>query len=364
MNTTRTISSILLLIASLFAGPAMGDEISPALDDLSPGWNTIKPGGETRCANGEPYQFSVKKGDPQKLMVFFNGGGACSSGDVCDVNTEPTTYRHLADMPHNDPNTRDGAFALDNAQNPFRDWAQVFVSYCTGDVHLGAKDHTYEKSDGSTILIHHRGKANAQTALDWIFANIDTPERIFVSGGSAGAIAAPYYASILAGIYKESEIVHFSGGAGGFGGDPAAGLPPSWGVATDVPAPFTDDVAGTTDFLDFYRIAAKHHPRIRFHQYNTAYDAVQEKFLQFGGITTPLHPILMKNLDTLKADLPYFRSFTTKGDFHTLLRFDELYTRSVGDQAVLDWVTDISKGNEVEDVSCGDADQCTEEKTE
>ena len=55
-------------------------EAAPAplakLDGLVPGWNAIEPGGETTCSDGTPYRFYVRPGDPARLMVYFQGGGA------------------------------------------------------------------------------------------------------------------------------------------------------------------------------------------------------------------------------------------------------------------------------------------------
>jgi hypothetical protein len=322
-------------------------------------WSTFAPGGDTLCANGEPYSFHVKPGSEKKLMVFFNGGGGCWSGDVCDVKTKPTHYVPLATLPHNDPRTRDGAFAQNNPDNPFKDWSQVFVSYCTGDVHMGAKDMEYTKSNGEKVLIHHRGKVNAQAALDWIYKNYSSPVRIFVSGGSAGAIAAPYYAALFADHYPDADIIQFSGGAGGYRMGPMTLQFDVWGFSKNMPNWPARDEVKVEVFDDLYRLAARVHPDIKFHQYNTAYDAAQQRFLKLGGgVTAPLYPLLTKNLRELRAEIPYFRSFTAAGDFHTLLRFDELYTRSTDGVQVLDWVSSIADNEDVRDVSCGSADKC------
>ena len=45
--------------------------------ELSTGWTKIEPGGETRCAHDTPFAFWVRAGDPQKLLLFFQGGGGC-----------------------------------------------------------------------------------------------------------------------------------------------------------------------------------------------------------------------------------------------------------------------------------------------
>ena len=104
-------------------------------------------------------------------------------------------------MESNTPTKIGGVFDAANPENPFKGWTQVFVSYCTGDSHLGAKDLAYTTSAGKALTIHHRGKVNVQSALDWEYANYPAPSRVFVGGGSAGAIASPFYAGVVADHY-------------------------------------------------------------------------------------------------------------------------------------------------------------------
>jgi hypothetical protein len=39
------------------------------------GWMKALAGVKTRCARGGPYAFWLRKGDPERLLVFFQGGG-------------------------------------------------------------------------------------------------------------------------------------------------------------------------------------------------------------------------------------------------------------------------------------------------
>ncbi len=340
---------IALLLTFLVTAPVWADE-----------WKTIEPGGDTLCAPGTPFRFHVRDGDPTKLMLFFNGGGACWSGDNCDVKTDPTTYRPFADGEGNDPRMRNGAFALDNPENPFKDWTQVFVPYCTGDIHLGTTDHTYTKSDGTTITVHHRGRINAQAAVDYVYGNVAAPETVFVSGGSAGAVSSPFFAAVLADHYKSATIIHFGGGGGGYKMPPQTQIWTDWGVFDGLPGWVNTEkyTAETTTFNGFYTMAAEAFPRIRFHQYNNAFDEVQEQFSHMLGAGDTLHQPLAENLAELKSAVPYFHSYTAPGDFHTLLRFRELYTTTSDGVRAVDWVRDVATGKKVADVTCGAPEDC------
>lgn len=323
-------------------------------------WQVIAPGGDTLCATGTPYHFSVRNAAPDKLMVFFNGGGACWSAATCDpANNQlqgPMYYRPFATAEWgNDPAGYDGAFALANPENPFRDWSQVFVSYCSGDVHLGANDKRYTRDDGSEFTIHHRGRSNAQAALDYIYGQFPRLERIFVAGGSAGAISSPFYAAMIARHYPQAKVIQFGGGGGAYSLPAQTVLWRNWGVFTQLPG-WVDTAKYTPENLlltDLYPIAAAAAPRLAFHQYDNAHDAVQGKFQALlSGEQINLLPGLDANRAQLKRQLPDFHGYTAAGNFHTLLRYPELYSRSTDGVRAVDWIRSIVNGEPVADVHC------------
>ncbi len=351
-------TTLLAAFAALVIGCAAHAEPLTAIEDMSEGWNTLAPGGDTRCAMGTPYTFHVKPGAREKVMVFLNGGGACWSGQNCDASVEPTTYVPLAELPHNDPRTRGGAFDQANPENPFSAWTQVFVSYCTGDVHMGANDKTYTKPDGSEVTIFHRGKANAMSALGWLFDNVTSPETVFVSGGSAGAVSSPVYAGIVQEAYPDAQVIQFAGGGGGYrvGANPE--LSENLGIYTGLPDWPSMQVlsADASSFDDFYAATAAQFPQIKFHQFNTAYDSVQKQFLTLLGSDSEVYPLLKANLADLTATIGTFRSFTASGTFHTLLRFDEMYAFEAEGVRAVDWVRDVAAGKDVANVTCANDD--------
>src|SRR5690606_33626920 len=102
-STYRAAAMLPALAVASFAWTASAAEM-PKLADLEPGWTAMEPGGETACALGTPYSFHVKPGegaDAKKLLIFLNGGGACWTGDQCDIESEPTPYFFSADIPEN-----------------------------------------------------------------------------------------------------------------------------------------------------------------------------------------------------------------------------------------------------------------------
>ncbi|MEX0838447.1 MAG: pectin acetylesterase-family hydrolase [Parvibaculum sp.] len=332
----------------------------PALAALEPGWTTIAPGGETACAHGTPYEFHVKPGRADRLFVFLNGGGACWTGALCSLDEEPTPYVPVSRIEHNDPRRLKGVFDAGNADNPLADWTQVFVSYCTGDVHLGNRDVTYD--DGKEeITVRHRGRRNVRAALDWVYANVKAPERVLVAGSSAGGIAAPWYAVEVAAEYPKAGIAVLGDGAGGYRDPAVAPLMEGWGFWDDAPS-WTNGIEGDgARFEDIWRKAAEAEPRLTLAQFDNAYDEVQEMFLKLLGTEARLHPLVAANRADLAAAIPGFRSYTAGGTPHTLIRFDRLYTYEVDGVRAVDWLRDMAEGRAVANVTCGAAAACERE---
>lgn len=123
----RTAAVLLLFILVVAAFPPAGTRAQ----ESARAWKQIAPGGKTGCANGSPYSFYVRDGAPSKLLVYFEGGGACWNNFSCRPGsdlykaalTDDETAKYIG-----------GIFNVNNTANPVADYTQVFVPYCTGDL--------------------------------------------------------------------------------------------------------------------------------------------------------------------------------------------------------------------------------------
>ncbi|MEQ9518186.1 MAG: pectin acetylesterase-family hydrolase [Parvibaculum sp.] len=319
-------------------------------------WETIAPGGETSCALGTPYSFHARRGDPEKLVVFFNGGGACWAGQTCDPSVEPTTYVPSADMTHNDPRTHKGIFDLAHPANPVGTWSMLFVSYCTGDVHLGEKDQTYTKPDGTEVTIRHRGHVNSHAALDWMRTAFQAPKTVLVAGSSAGAIAAPIYAGVISKIYPDARLHELSDGAGGYSSPKLPGILTQWGVTDILPDWAKPDDMPMTSWNAFTLRAAETFPAISFAQYDAAHDRVQAQFQAALEADANIDANLRVNRAVLAEKIEGFAGYTAGGAEHTILRAPYLYTYSVDGLSFVDWLTKLVKGETLPPVDCHEAE--------
>jgi hypothetical protein len=371
MRIARVVREFLIVLALALSGACQpsgsADAAGPAPDpapggfaDLGPGWHDIAPGGETICSDGTPYRFFVRRGDPARLLVYFQGGGACWFAGNCHPELQPSYKRNVL---NDDPARHGGIFDFADSRNPFRAHSIVYVPYCTADVHIGDNVVTYEappdaNGESRTVTIHHRGFANAQAALDWTFTHIVEPQTIFVTGSSAGAIPSPYYAMLIGDAYPDARIAQLGDGAGGYrrqGSGPAPHV--QWGtvpVLAQRPE-FGDlsDEAFTYELL--YVTAAERLPDATFAQLDTAEDVVQKQFLAMGGLRPPsLLELLTANHDDIRRAVPNFRAFIAGGELHTLLARPEFYTYGVGEVTVHEWVDALAAGRDVPDVRCTD----------
>ncbi len=328
-------------------------------DSLADGWNTIEPGGETICSDGSPYKFFVRPGDPEKVMFYLEGGGACWAGSNCDTDIQPSYQVNLS---RTDPARAHGIFAFDQAANPFVDYTIVMAPYCSGDVHLGDVDQTYQmpafdEHAAHEFTIRHRGWANGKAALDWTYGSVFAPKTIFVTGSSAGSIPSPFYAVKLAEHYPQAAVVQLGDASGGYRGFANFNPYESWRTDSIIAElDYTANIPGPEfSFHQLYMAAADANPNIQLASFDTVEDSVQKQFLALGGSPAEfLQPLLETNLAEISARVPDFRYFVAGGDVHTILLRPEAYTYKADGVAFIDWLTSLAAGETVANVKCAE----------
>lgn len=153
----------------------------------------IYPGGQTRCifSTSTDFSFQIIPGDSDKVLFYFQGGGACwneetTMGDtLCSTDATP--------LPHW------GVFDRNQESNAFRSYTVVNVLYCSGDIHGGNVVQDYVDSNGEPV--QQKGLANAQSALDWVAnqqhnGNLSAElTSLVVMGCSAGSVGAQLWSA-------------------------------------------------------------------------------------------------------------------------------------------------------------------------
>jgi len=328
---------------------------SPTMPDLAETWTKIEPGGDTICARGEPFHFFVRGGTVNKLAIVFDGGGACWNAVTCGIGD--ALFAPTADESLPDPG--DGISDKTDEENPFRDWYNVFIPYCTGDVHWGDATTTYDpEGDAPEITIHHRGQVNTRAVLDWVYERFSKPDTIFVTGMSAGSYGSIGWAPHIMDHYPDSYVAQL--------GDCGAGVItdsfftesfPSWNADAFLPEWFETPIEEMA-LEDLYIEIANHYPNNFFGQINTHNDENQRLYYTaMGGKDEDWSPAMYEKIEAILDGAPNFRSYIAGGTQHVVLPYPEFYTYQVDGVRLRDWVADIAEGEPVDTVHCTECDE-------
>lgn len=356
----------LLTILALVAAPALAQ--SP--------WQTINNPPPVIGADGLPhqatcsgypgtnarYKFWVKPGDPKKLAVVFDGGGACWDDLTCSFPfggavRDPLIAFYSPAIPRGeDPSRYGGLLDFGNPANPVQDWTVVALPYCTGDVHLGSVDRSYNMvghpGKPATFTIRHRGYDNFMVVLDWISKNV--PQQgvtdLLVTGASAGGYGAAGHFPWLARQFPQARLAVLADASQGVAteafntGTPGRG---SWNTQL-APWVFGSDPLAVPS-SELVRRGAQAYPNARFAQYTTTQDSVQVGFYGLmkllygpGGscrqVTPDWNQQMLAALAADKALLPNFRAFVAAGTSHTIVGDGAFYSAPVEGTTMAAWL--------------------------
>jgi len=313
-------------------------------------WRTVTPGGKTRCARGAPYAFLVRRADPEKLLVYFGGGGGCFDYRSCAPATALFNDR-VAEL--DEPNTPNaGIFDATNARNPFRRYTIVYIPSCTGDVHIGNKTTTYKGPGGREVRIHHRGLVNARAALSWAYRNVPAAREVFVTGCSAGSVASIVYAPYLIKHYPNASVTQL-GDSNAFVFHRPVNLAEDWRAQASLPAwiPALRKMASRFTMARYYTAVARFYPRNAFAQFNFAEDPTQAEFYgAVGGDPSEFPAALRASLRRISDGATNFRCFLAFGAGHCILGDVSFYNEQTGGAALRGWVARLARGRPVSSV--------------
>lgn len=359
-------ASILITLALLGCESEMVEPEPDYMDDL-PGrpaageWIAVEPGGDTVCSRGTDYRFFVRGGDPSRVIIDFQGGGACWDASNCgfagalfsdDVGELDTFVAAL------DAGIIGGIFDGTDGR-AFADYTIIHIPYCTGDIHWG--DARTEYTDDLTI--EHRGFVNASSALDWVYTRYPAASTILVSGCSAGAYGAALHSAYVADHYPDARIaVLADSGAGIITDDFLTRSLPNWNAEPSLP-PFIDSLQRPLEELslvDLYTGIGAHFPNLRMAQTAANWDEDQIFFyVAMGGDPGDWNPRFRESLRTIESTIPNFRAYVPPGSVHCATPYPYFHEREVNGVRLADWTQQLVEGDSMpETVACEGAECC------
>jgi hypothetical protein len=368
-------------LVALAGDVVLGAIVSPG---VSSDWTMVTPDAqvpylgevlEPICSRGTPWVYFVKRGTVNKLIVYYQGGGACWDYLTCGVLP---VFKDKAGASDNPANAHTGFADFGNPANPFRDWNAVFVPYCTGDIHWGDATQTYVDpfGSGNSVTIQHKGRVNAAVAEKWSREHFVDPDEVFVTGSSAGA-----YGANLNSIYLQEKVYPSSrfavlgdAGNGVITQDFLQNDIAKWGVDKTLPSwiPELSQPLSSLDPSQLWSAPARFYPANRFATYTTAYDGGNggqtgfyqimrnptnlSAWLTWWNSTCAWHDAMRQQTLAAAASAPNYRYYIGTGSRHTMWGSDKVYTDTTGGVPLLvDWVTAMRDGTPAwTDVECQD----------
>lgn len=140
------------------------------------------------CITGSNYSVFTRLGrNPNRVLVFLQGGGACWQG-LYSCNPVVETQEP--------PLSGEGIWDLKDKNNPFRGYSVVYLPYCDGSVFTGDNDVVDPEFPFGPVRFH-RGLRNLSAGLDVAKQVFPNPKRVTLAGASAGGVGAAAFAPLL-----------------------------------------------------------------------------------------------------------------------------------------------------------------------
>ncbi len=146
------------------------------------------------CASGTPTGIGVRlRADSRELLIYMQGGGACTDGQTCWVSTTNAANVNGYAAAEFAEESLINSYALfaDQPANPFAEMNMVMVPYCTGDGHAGNAVRELDV-EGTPRTTYFKGAAKMQLYLERLAATFPDLERVYLVGTSAGGGGATF----------------------------------------------------------------------------------------------------------------------------------------------------------------------------
>ncbi len=275
------------------------------------------------CLTGGEYTMATRDQGSAELMIFLEGGGACWS-DLCAA-TE-------AAAPGIPPF---GILNPDTPGNPVASWNTAYLPYCDGSIFSGDIDIDLD-DDGMTDR-YHRGLKNLSAALDVVANSFPSPERILLTGNSAGGFGTDYALPLVRKLYPEVpiELVNDSGV-----GISRPGLTEQfveeWNSGAFIPTSCDNCIGEDGHLTDYHKWQLGEDGNLRMGFLSTRQDTViADVFVGIGG--EAFEAELIPEMEELEEAYPErFRSFIADGNSHTFIQAQ--FDLEVQGTSVKEWI--------------------------
>jgi hypothetical protein len=178
--------------------PYDGEPLPPADDGV---WTWVDfP--EAKCRDGSSTGIGVRYGSGSGVAIYFEGGGACFNALTCGANPANFGAGQFAAF---SAGANSGIYDSDDPDNPLADWSIVYVPYCTGDVHAGARANgTLPDFPGPQQFVGYLNVGHfLQRVVPTFLGEVD---HVLVTGVSAGGFGAAFNYDRIADAFPNDRV--------------------------------------------------------------------------------------------------------------------------------------------------------------
>ncbi len=280
------------------------------------------------CYTGKPFSMSTRDGESDELLIFLQGGGACSANNCAAVDVAW-------------PIINFGILSASDAANPAVDFDLGYVPYCDGTLFSGDRDAD-SNGDGSNDRFF-RGVQNLSASLDVIANTYPTPSRIVLAGNSAGGFGTHYALPLVRQLYPEVpiDLINDSGVGISQPGSQES-LRDYWNSDPVLPASCTTCIGEDGNLTDYHKYQLDEDANLRMGFISSTGDEVivptPEDRAVFGAQ-------VIEAVAELEAAHPErFRSLISDSEEHTYII--KQFGFGIGGTTVRQWVSDMLSGSD------------------
>ena len=282
------------------------------------------------CFTGNQFYMATRDGSTDELLIFVEGGGACSAAS-CEVAVE-------SPFPGGVPMR--GIMNPNDTMNAAADFDMAYIPYCDGSFFTGDASHD-SNGDGEPDRFF-RGVQNLSASLDVIANTYPAPRKIVLAGNSAGGIGTHFALPLVRKLYPLTpiELINDSGIGIATEGSLSAAFD-YWGATAFFPESCDACIGEDGNLTGYHNYQLNEDENLRMGFMSTKQDSTVRGDLSAADFENQL----LDAVATLEETHPErFRSLIANGDGHTFLQRN--YALSVGDTTVSQWVADFITGSD------------------
>ncbi|MCU1279609.1 MAG: hypothetical protein JWM53_3155 [bacterium] len=337
------------------AGVVAGARIEAAPDT----WTWI-PIPEARCRDGSSTGIGVRMHPgATQLAIYMEGGGACFHDASCAINDVLASFGQSAFDAWAGATGSSGIFDTTRADSPLRGWNMVYVPYCTGDVHAGAREHVDVPGASAPKDQMFVGYTNIGYYLRRLVPTFGDSSHVLVTGISAGGFGAAFNYDRIAQAFCGARVTLVDDS-----GPPMSDqyLAPClqkrwrelWNLDSTLPADCAAcrgaDGGGIVNYVDYL---SKKYPTQQLGLISANMDSIISLFFGYGenqcaGLTGPSAPMagatFAAGLEELRGKYfsqPNLGSYIVPSVSHTWETALTFYTTTVGSTPLPAWMNQI-----------------------